>query len=482
MALLVAGMMISIAFLADIDTYSWFFGTANSITSVTAAETEDIIDSIEIIKEFRNPENSKWTKPYLKIRKNPDFEKPPVLFFEIEGDAADYVLHINPVRLDTDDYYLIPIETDVNVMQYPDLAEDSEGKVSGTILIKYLNEFIDETIDIEISKEYLKYRLTEVIVREDVRTVEEDPDIESMAMDKMMLRTLKVKNNPEPDDVTVKAIIYLAELVEWKGIDSLFEDDKLSDEALLQAGLDLTKDQEVLIDIIYPCLQEYVEQLKNYISRLRAELEDKETLLENLDLQLISLEAEYEELLVENERLAEQIESLLLEQLPIAPPVNPQPEVPSLPSTGGGSGGGGGSDTGTPDVDTPDTGTGDADEEITDGEEENSGNEDSESGDAGDPADEGEDDIDDNSSGEEAGDEDTAAEDAESDDEPDEPDNNDDVHEEPEEDGGSDAIIGDNEDEEDEDTDEQDTGDTEESSEQDDDGGEEVSTETEDNE
>lgn len=325
-AVLTIGIMVSVVFLSNVGSYSWFNNMGESSMSVTAAVTEDIIESIEIIEESWNSQDQIWTKPYLKIRKNPNFEKLPILFFEVEGAAAEYILHINPVRLNTDDYYLIPIDSDINAQQYSNLGLDINGNVSGTIFIKYLNEFINEGIELEISNRYLMHRFMEGISREEVRIVAEGSTVKPMAMNKMTLRTLKVKSEPEPNDVTVKAIISLAELVEWKGIDSLFNNGKLSEEALNTIGLDLIADQEILLDIIYPGLKEYVEELKGYIRRLRTELEDKNTRLVILDEQLASLESQYAELLEENARLTEEIESMLLK---------PLPSIPQSPATGG---------------------------------------------------------------------------------------------------------------------------------------------------
>lgn len=157
-AFLVAGTIIALTILISPDSFSFFkkqFDNPNG--SVRAASTEDIIDTIEVYYE--------GDQPILKLRKAKDLDYSPVVFFSIEGDLKDYILHVNSVKLgkgkETDECieYNIPIIPNVNVCQAMSLLGEGirylDDEVTGYIRVKHLNEFIDEPIKIGISKRYL---------------------------------------------------------------------------------------------------------------------------------------------------------------------------------------------------------------------------------------------------------------------------------------------------------------------------------------
>lgn len=211
MAMIVAGILTSIAFLANIGTYSWFAGTARNSVNVSAAETEDIIECIEVIYKDMDPDTGEEYNPIaIKLKKSQSFSPDPLIFFSVEGEAAEYILHINPVRLYSNAYYIIPIETDINVDQHAKLY---------------------------------------------------------------------------------------------------------------------------LMDIIYPGLKRYIEELKGCIGRLRAEIKDKNAQLADLDEKLLNLESQYDKLLEENARLTERIGAMAL-STPPAPPIHNPGTVPT-PTEGG---------------------------------------------------------------------------------------------------------------------------------------------------
>jgi len=373
MTMLAVGIMISIIMITDISTYSWFASTATGTAHVSAAETEDIIESIEYIPEEKiDPDNNKWSKPYIKIKKNPDFEKLPILFFEITGEAANYILHINPVLLESDDYYRIPVETDVNVIQYGQLCTDLNGTVTGTLTVKYLNNFINESIPIAISKEYLSNRIYEKIIRDEVGPIEEDePAIATMAMNKLSKRTLKVLQQPSMDSITVKAIASLADLVQWQNIEVISDDGEISSTAVFKAALNLSFDQDMLLDIMFPGLKDYMAKLIAYAESLEVKLAEKSSVIDGLRLQIAlfadriaGLEAENAELQSKVEELSAQLAAYQAAVPPvISPPAAPGTVIP--PAAPGGTvtppSGGSTNTPSAPDVAVPpasgDTGT-----------------------------------------------------------------------------------------------------------------------------
>ena len=146
---LLGGIMIALAFTLTPGTYSLYRKEFNSPTSeVQAAETRDFIKEMEI--EYKRG------APYLKLTQADNMDYAPVIFFSIEGPIKDYVLHINPVRLDGE--IKIPIVPNVNLTQAISLITSGENHIKGNIKIKHLNEFINETHEVIITKEYLLER------------------------------------------------------------------------------------------------------------------------------------------------------------------------------------------------------------------------------------------------------------------------------------------------------------------------------------
>lgn len=368
-AVLVAGLMISAVFLANAGSLSWFVSSAAGTAHLSAAETEDIIESIEIIYEDVDTETGEEYNPVaVKLRKAQSFEPAPLIFFSIEGKAAEYVLHINPVRLDSNAYYIVPVETDINVYEYG-LLDNEEEPIRGVIWIKYMNEYIDEPKEIAFTRDFLSKRLMADIIRGEVKTEEPQRKVSMMRIGSLIESPEFAASNNQNEkakgisieDMTIRAVLALAELVEWKGIDAVSD---------FSIGLNLTSNQEFLMDIIYPGLKGYVEGLKSYIGTLKAEIEEKNLRLASLDEQLASLEGQYNQLMEENAKLTEQINSLTVIPPPVIPPTVVQPPVVQPPAqqppvtpgtdtaqppvTGGGSTGGGSSN---PDGNTPDAGT-----------------------------------------------------------------------------------------------------------------------------
>jgi len=341
MAMIVAGILTSIAFLANIGTYSWFAGTARNSVNVSAAETEDIIECIEVIYKDMDPDTGEEYNPIaIKLKKSQSFSPDPLIFFSVEGEAAEYILHINPVRLYSNAYYIIPIETDINVDQHAKLYNRTD-RIEGTLRVKYMNEFIDISKDIRFSKDFLINRLMSAIIRGDVQ--EEKPQSSVVVMrfatlveapeDTADMQKSRSTDYRTAENAAAKAIVSLAQLIDWKGIDIVSEDRGVSDEALLFAELQINYDQEYLMDIIYPGLKRHMEELKGCIGRLRAEIKDKNAQLADLDEKLLNLESQYDKLLEENARLTERIGAMAL-STPPAPPIHNPGTVPT-PTEGG---------------------------------------------------------------------------------------------------------------------------------------------------
>ncbi|KPU27472.1 hypothetical protein TR13x_05225 [Caloranaerobacter sp. TR13] len=170
MGFLTGGTLISMVLLINMDTYSWFTSKMTYNLSVTAATTEDILEKIEI--KTVNPKE-------IVLKKNNSINIEPVIYFSVEGEASDYILHINPIKLKNHKKYTVPINVAVNLKQIIELLnkdnENNNKRVQGTIRIKYLNEFIDEKIDIEFTTKYLFKKFLE---RLSIRCLNEENEFE----------------------------------------------------------------------------------------------------------------------------------------------------------------------------------------------------------------------------------------------------------------------------------------------------------------
>ncbi|SHH61949.1 hypothetical protein SAMN02745135_01414 [Caloranaerobacter azorensis DSM 13643] len=173
------GILISMILSINMDTYSWFTSKTAYDMSVTAATTDDILEEIEIDKV--NPEEIVLKKNLIDIE--------PVIYFSVDGEISDYILHINPIRLKTHERYIIPINVTVNLQQIMDLLMKNKKRIYGTIKIKYLNEYIDEERNIEFTREYLLTKL----------------------LNRLGIQYLDVDNKFEKEEYLKKVMMYIAE-------------------------------------------------------------------------------------------------------------------------------------------------------------------------------------------------------------------------------------------------------------------------------
>lgn len=337
LAILVAGIMVSVIMLGNLDTYSWFISSSEGSVSVAAAVTEDIIDTFELITDGKDKNTIA-----IRIRKSEERTDNPLVYFEIEGEAVNYILHLNPLRLEERGLYVIPIETDVNLNQFANLLYRSKN-IEGTLRVKYLNEFIDESYELSFSPKYLRNRLLDEIINKGARLEQEKNNkMRMMSFIETPEEAGENLSKQDSEEITIAAITSLAELLEWQRIGLGMEVGEKSDEELFHIGIELTSNQEFLMDIMYPGLKKYLESLQEYISVLKSKLEDKNAQMASLDEKLAALESQYEELLEENASLVEQINNMAPIKLPVTPPSNTIPDITPPPATGGGDTAGGG--------------------------------------------------------------------------------------------------------------------------------------------
>ncbi|EOD01698.1 coiled-coil domain-containing protein [Caldisalinibacter kiritimatiensis] len=298
-SVLVGGVIVSVVLLNNMDSYSWFSDRVTKEFKVTAATTEDIIDKIQI--NSKNPDK-------IILKKNDNLTTYPIIYFQLEGDVKDYILHINPVKLEENEY-TAPIDVDVNLYQFIKLALSKKNSIKGKIKFKYLNEFIDEEREIEFSKAYLMDKFMAKIDKEEAQRKNRSND-ESIRKDfvkiiKYVAQQIKWqedinKDNKKQQKVSLNSV--------KKSEDSDKRFDMKNSSMLVQNDVErfeLSNEQEEIINIITPKLLSHINSLYSTIEKLVSDLNDK-------IIKISELNCRIEEISTENEILNE--EKTLIEE------------------------------------------------------------------------------------------------------------------------------------------------------------------------
>jgi hypothetical protein len=134
------------------DTQAWFNDSKLVLVRAEVANQEDIIESAVVDNEV-NP-----TK--LIITKSAKCTSSPVIYFEVLGRPVHYIQHMNPVELTSERLvFEIPINVKVNLNEYYNRVK-TDGVATGTINVRYLNNYISIPINISYTHEYLRAKYT----------------------------------------------------------------------------------------------------------------------------------------------------------------------------------------------------------------------------------------------------------------------------------------------------------------------------------
>lgn len=143
--LLILGILTNITF-SETDAFSFFTNETSKQVQVRAASTQDMLEKFEIKTD--NDCNAQS----IIIRKIKNLEFSPTIYFSLEGEPSDYILHINPIKLEECKDY----EIEIKVNGDKDQVKGNRGDIlKGKISAKYLNEFISESRDIQMTKDYI---------------------------------------------------------------------------------------------------------------------------------------------------------------------------------------------------------------------------------------------------------------------------------------------------------------------------------------
>jgi hypothetical protein len=277
---LLAGMLVNIGMPENPGTYALFTHSAFSKLEVRAASTEDILQLWEVVEDCTGSSRE------LVLQKAEKCGSSPVIYFSLEGEAANYVLHINPVTLSSGEKYEIPIDTDVNLMQYMELLSDRRSFIEGTVRIKYLNAFVDEAKTIKISRSLLLERFMQPIRRGGVQAA-------GPAKYGMTAATPEGPDSGGDAEKDVAPSGALASLIRRIASFGVWDRVTWSGEAGRLSPPEMRPEQDRVVNTVAPGLEEYIGALREANEGLREQLDRKSGEAGDLEKALKELEERY---------------------------------------------------------------------------------------------------------------------------------------------------------------------------------------------
>lgn len=153
-------LAINMALALSSGSMSSFSRSFSGELQLNAGTGEDIISGFSILSGDNNilsalEQENKISNPVsIEIEKADGLTYYPVVYFTVEGEAADYVRHINPLVMDSKTKQA-PVEVNFNLQKYIQLV-NGKSVVGGTINIRCLNGgFVNETKEIEFTRTFL---------------------------------------------------------------------------------------------------------------------------------------------------------------------------------------------------------------------------------------------------------------------------------------------------------------------------------------
>ena len=299
---LAAGLLIAFILITSTNTYSLFTKSLKEQMHVTSASAENLITNVDIIEQQDGSQ-------LIEITRDSEYGYRPEVGFAIEGDISNYILHINPVLIDVNGVYQIPLEPNLNANQFLELLRlkflKHESSIQGTVTVKNFDGKIIASKEIEISIDYLLSRIDEDIVRSKPNHIEE----------------LKI------DDAIANItnlIVALAGQINWE------EQSANNNKSEKSSNISLSLFQKDIINNVSPSLISKIDELYIELELLDKEkaelkLQNEKIVSQNLE-QLNSLNHTIEQLEIENEKLRK-----LLEKQENPEPEVPEPIVPNTP-------------------------------------------------------------------------------------------------------------------------------------------------------
>lgn len=302
------GVLVSMALLADVDTLAWFSSRVVGNLEVQAASAEDIIQ--EFFTES-DGEKSSLNPDTIVIKRAPGMKGKMTVYFSLENTDPDedsahglraYVLHINPAEIEEngENEVRVPLELKFNWRDLLYLLNDINGKTEGTLTLRYFNGFIIEQREISFDNWYLFCM-----------------GFDSLALAKsgktMDMKKIKTSNREQLEAFMVDIMADIAGNIKWKEVGARIE--TLSNPF---ARIELTKEQQSIIDIVAPGLRQYVDELYSFVEDLIARLNEKIAKIEELNLQIKDMNTRIQSLNTTIDELTQKYTALEQEKVSLA--------------------------------------------------------------------------------------------------------------------------------------------------------------------
>lgn len=322
-SIFVAGIMISMIMLTNVDTYSWFTSSFNTEMTVSAASTEDILEEYEIVTD--NDGNA----IAIILKKAQSCTQDPIIYFSVTGEASKYTLHINPIKLDTYEECEIPIRISLHYGEEKNIKDRRKDNIPivGNIKVKYLNEFVNEGLDFSFTPIYIYSFLNRNI----------EPNTTQIASEGKILFASNLPqfiNEEDYNKYLYDSIIDSVNQRSWNEVKWTYDEQLLEKEEALNpiSKLELTEEQSGIIDIIIPKLRQYIDKLYSIIESLIKQVNEKIAQIHLLNMRIAELEEENSRLISGNQTLQQIIDELEqspINAVPIQPGTNTNPSSPA---------------------------------------------------------------------------------------------------------------------------------------------------------
>ncbi|HHW02263.1 MAG TPA: hypothetical protein GXX35_05580 [Thermoanaerobacterales bacterium] len=289
-----AGILVSMAMLADTDTMAWFSSRVVSNLQVQAASAQDIIEGFYTLSDVSN--NSGENPDKIIVKKAEGLTYDPVVYFSVDGDASRYIMHINPAKL-TRDEIQIPIKLKIN---YRDLADIlGKSSITGKITLKYLNEFIVDSFQITFTRGYLLAQYLGLQDRQLIAKYNSNFDIDRELTPYAAQVINGIAGNIRWHNVVESGRVQKLEK-ESASNESVGDGMVVSTFSMTPAAMNrarmtepvtiglpkiqLTDEQQSIINVITPGLMDYIDALYGYAEDLIAQLNEKIAKIDELNL------------------------------------------------------------------------------------------------------------------------------------------------------------------------------------------------------
>jgi len=320
MGFFIAGILVAVALLINVDTYSFFSKTFSTDIKVTAASTEDIIQDVIVdtnaqgditIKVIGNEE---WT------------DSKPYIYLEFSGPAAKYIPHINPfilgenppegngwTRVDDTKTYELGIKPRVSLLDYS-LLSDTGVTISADVTVRGFNNFIEkEPMEVTFTEKYLRDKFLSELSGISRDVIEEIDDYVKRNQREQSIvgfaaQLLSLDNwtlIPDAMAMTSERVILGA-----NGFQSLDDRISISEREMPVAKVFFNDDQVKILDIITPRLLDYIDDLYNVIRNqlrqladLEIEVAQQETIITEQESRIAELEKAIEDIIFEKKEL-----------------------------------------------------------------------------------------------------------------------------------------------------------------------------------